>query len=164
MHYHFRWHRPLAPHPCCPIHTQQRARKSSRRAALHFCTLTVSFRQQLQDMLTYPRHLLPIFPPPEDESRVGRDGSKVGGARRDLVETVTHGPHGDIGGIYTTFPWPSPEMIRPERRVPIALAARLLRSGRRKSVTWTGMAPRLARSPSRASRRFAPPMRHNSWA
>jgi hypothetical protein len=58
-------------------------------------------------MLTYPRYLLPISSPPEDESRVGRDGSQVGGARRDLFETVTHGPHGDIGGIYTTFPWPA---------------------------------------------------------
>jgi hypothetical protein len=65
-------------------------------------------------MSTYPRHLLPISPPPEDESRVGRDGSQVDGACRDLLETVTHGPHGDIGGIYTTFPWPSPEMIRPK--------------------------------------------------
>jgi len=85
-------------------------------------------------MLTYPRHLLPISPPAEDESRVGRDGSQVDGACRDLLETVTHGPHGDIGGIYTTFPWPSPEMIRPKRRVPIALAARLLRSRRRQSA------------------------------
>src|SRR5450631_664285 len=25
----------------------------------------------------------------------------------DLVETVTHGPRGDIVSVYTTFPWPA---------------------------------------------------------
>lgn len=29
------------------------------------------------------------------------------GARRDLLEAVTHGPRGDIVSIYTTFPWPA---------------------------------------------------------
>jgi hypothetical protein len=31
----------------------------------------------------------------------------VDGARRDLLETVTHGPRGDIVSVYTTFPWPA---------------------------------------------------------
>lgn len=30
--------------------------------------------------------------------------AQVDGARRDLLETVTHGPRGDIVSIYTTFP------------------------------------------------------------
>ena len=29
------------------------------------------------------------------------------GARRDLLESITHGPRGDIVSIYTTFPWPA---------------------------------------------------------
>jgi integrase len=33
--------------------------------------------------------------------------AQVDGARRDLLETVTHGPRGDIVSIYTTFPWPA---------------------------------------------------------
>jgi hypothetical protein len=33
--------------------------------------------------------------------------AQVGGARRDLFETVTHGPHGDIVSICTTSPWPA---------------------------------------------------------
>jgi integrase len=32
---------------------------------------------------------------------------QVDGARRDLLEAVTHGPRGDIVSIYTTFPWPA---------------------------------------------------------
>jgi hypothetical protein len=31
----------------------------------------------------------------------------VDGARRDLLETVTHGPRGDIISVYSTFPWPA---------------------------------------------------------
>jgi integrase len=33
--------------------------------------------------------------------------AQVDGARRDLLETVTHGPRGDIINVYTTFPWPA---------------------------------------------------------
>lgn len=33
--------------------------------------------------------------------------SRVDGARKDLLEVVTHGPRGDIVDIYTTFPWPA---------------------------------------------------------
>ena len=33
--------------------------------------------------------------------------AQVDGARRDLLEVVTHGPRGDIVSIYTTFPWPA---------------------------------------------------------
>jgi integrase len=33
--------------------------------------------------------------------------AQVDGARRDLLETVTHGPRGDIMSVYTTFPWPA---------------------------------------------------------
>ena len=33
--------------------------------------------------------------------------AQVDGARRDLLETVTHGPRGDIVSIYTSFPWPT---------------------------------------------------------
>ena len=33
--------------------------------------------------------------------------AQVDGARRDLLETVTHGPRGDIVSLYTTFPWPA---------------------------------------------------------
>jgi len=33
--------------------------------------------------------------------------AQVDGARRDLLETVTHGPRGDIVSVYTTFPWPA---------------------------------------------------------
>jgi hypothetical protein len=31
--------------------------------------------------------------------------AQVDGARRDLLQTVTHGPRGDIVSVYTTFPW-----------------------------------------------------------
>ena len=31
--------------------------------------------------------------------------AQVDGARRDLLETITHGPRGDIVSLYTTFPW-----------------------------------------------------------
>jgi hypothetical protein len=31
----------------------------------------------------------------------------VDGARRDLLETVTHGARGDIMSVYTTAPWPA---------------------------------------------------------
>jgi len=40
-------------------------------------------------------------------ARVGRDGSQVDVACRDLLETVTRGPRGDIVSLYTTFPWPA---------------------------------------------------------
>lgn len=33
--------------------------------------------------------------------------AQVDGARRDLLEAVTHGPRGDIVSMYTTFPWPA---------------------------------------------------------
>jgi hypothetical protein len=33
--------------------------------------------------------------------------AQVDGARRDLLEAVTHGPRGDIVSIYTAFPWPA---------------------------------------------------------
>jgi integrase len=33
--------------------------------------------------------------------------AQVDGARRDLLECVTHGPRGDIISIYSTFPWPA---------------------------------------------------------
>jgi integrase len=33
--------------------------------------------------------------------------AQVDGARRDLLETVTHGPRGNIINVYTTFPWPA---------------------------------------------------------
>lgn len=33
--------------------------------------------------------------------------AQVDGARRDLLETLTHGPRGDIVSVYTTFPWPA---------------------------------------------------------
>ncbi len=32
---------------------------------------------------------------------------QVDGARRDLLETMTHGARGDIVSMYTTFPWPA---------------------------------------------------------
>lgn len=31
--------------------------------------------------------------------------AQVDGARRDLLETITHGPRGDIINVYTSFPW-----------------------------------------------------------
>ena len=31
----------------------------------------------------------------------------VDGARRDLLEVVTHGPRGDIVSMYSSFPWPA---------------------------------------------------------
>jgi hypothetical protein len=34
--------------------------------------------------------------------------AQVDGARRDLLETITHGPRGNIINVYTTFPWPAP--------------------------------------------------------
>ncbi len=41
----------------------------------------------------------------------GRQGfitlAQVDGARRDLLESITHGPRGDIVSVYTTFPWPA---------------------------------------------------------
>ena len=34
--------------------------------------------------------------------------AQVDGARRDLMEVITHGPSADdIVGLYTSFPWPS---------------------------------------------------------
>jgi integrase len=33
--------------------------------------------------------------------------AQVDGARRDLLQTVSHGPRGDIMSMYTTYPWPS---------------------------------------------------------
>jgi len=33
--------------------------------------------------------------------------AQVDGARRDLLETITHGPRGSIINVYTTFPWPA---------------------------------------------------------
>ena len=33
--------------------------------------------------------------------------AQVDGARRDLLETMSHGPRGDIVSIYTSFPWPA---------------------------------------------------------
>ena len=33
--------------------------------------------------------------------------AQVDGARRDLLETITHGPRGDIINVYTSFPWPA---------------------------------------------------------
>ena len=32
--------------------------------------------------------------------------AQVDGARRDLLESISHGPRGDIVSVYTTFPWP----------------------------------------------------------
>jgi hypothetical protein len=31
--------------------------------------------------------------------------AQVDGARRDLLETISHGPRGDIVSVYTTVPW-----------------------------------------------------------
>jgi hypothetical protein len=31
--------------------------------------------------------------------------AQVDGARRDLLQAITHGPRGDIVSAYTTFPW-----------------------------------------------------------
>lgn len=31
--------------------------------------------------------------------------AQVDGARRELLETISHGPRGDIVSLYTTFPW-----------------------------------------------------------
>lgn len=33
--------------------------------------------------------------------------AQVDGARRDLLETITHGPRRNIINVYTTFPWPA---------------------------------------------------------
>jgi integrase len=33
--------------------------------------------------------------------------ARVDGARSDLLQTITHGPRGDIMNMYTTFPWPT---------------------------------------------------------
>jgi integrase len=40
--------------------------------------------------------------------------AQVDGARRDLLETITHGPRGDIVSMYTSFPWPAlcPEVAK----------------------------------------------------
>ena len=42
--------------------------------------------------------------------------AQVDGARRDLLETMSHGPRGDIVSIYTSFPWPAlcAEIARPK--------------------------------------------------
>ena len=32
--------------------------------------------------------------------------AQVDGARKDILEAITHGPRGDIVSVYTTFPWP----------------------------------------------------------
>ncbi|MEA2697565.1 MAG: hypothetical protein QOI66_1836, partial [Myxococcales bacterium] len=33
--------------------------------------------------------------------------AQVDGARRDFLETISHGPRGDIMNVYTTLPWPA---------------------------------------------------------
>jgi integrase len=33
--------------------------------------------------------------------------AQVDGARRDLLETISHGPRGDIINVYSSFPWPA---------------------------------------------------------
>jgi integrase len=33
--------------------------------------------------------------------------AQVDGARRDLLETITHGPRGNIISVYSSFPWPA---------------------------------------------------------
>jgi hypothetical protein len=33
--------------------------------------------------------------------------AQVDGARRDILEAISHGPRGDIVSVYTTFPWPA---------------------------------------------------------
>jgi hypothetical protein len=49
------------------------------------------------------------------------------GARRDLLETVTHGPRGDIISVYNTPPWPAlceeVKKLRIELREGVVLAA-----------------------------------------
>ena len=32
--------------------------------------------------------------------------AQVDGARKDILEAISHGPRGDIVSVYTTFPWP----------------------------------------------------------
>ncbi len=33
--------------------------------------------------------------------------AQVDGARKDILEAISHGPRGDIVSVYTTFPWPA---------------------------------------------------------
>jgi hypothetical protein len=51
----------------------------------------------------------PRPPPPtgHDLRRTFITLAQVDGSRRDLLQTVTHGPRGDIISVYTTFPWPA---------------------------------------------------------
>jgi hypothetical protein len=32
--------------------------------------------------------------------------AQVDGARKEVLEAISHGPRGDIVSVYTTFPWP----------------------------------------------------------
>jgi hypothetical protein len=36
----------------------------------------------------------------------GSRAAEVDGARKDILEAISHGPRGDIVSVYTTFPWP----------------------------------------------------------
>jgi integrase len=83
------------------------------------------------------------------------------GARRDLLETVTHGPRGDIISVYNTPPWPAlceeVKKLRIELREGVVLAAAFgglpttfptthtkARNRWRKSVTPPGIEPGIA--------------------
>ena len=87
--------------------------------------------------------------------------AQVDGARRDLLETISHGPRGDIVSVYTTFPWPALcaeiAKLKIELKNDLALlsgskalatkfaTARLKGGNRwRKSVTPSGIEPEIA--------------------
>jgi len=87
--------------------------------------------------------------------------ARVDGARRDLLETVTHGPRGDMTSMYTTFPWADLCVEVAKLRISLregivldgdfrALAANLAathRKGRnrwQKSVTPSGLEPEIS--------------------
>jgi integrase len=84
--------------------------------------------------------------------------AQVDGARRDLLETLTHGPRGDIINVYTTFPWPAlcAEVVKlkielrphtagaagsPQLATALATGQRNWRNRWRKSATPAGFEP-----------------------
>lgn len=91
--------------------------------------------------------------------------AQVDGARRDLLETVTHGQRGDIINIYTSFPWPAlcDEVAKfkielREGRYSTGISAGLLHSSEPRGIVGQRRRPqRDSKSPETKRNRARPP-------
>lgn len=80
--------------------------------------------------------------------------AQVDGARRDLLETITHGPRGDIVSVYTTFPWPA--LCDEVRKLKIELREAALPDGEVQALATT-FATTQRRAWNRWLKRVTPP-------